>query len=258
MRTPENRQHTRLINRMIRDGERIVDIIPYNASVDPTAFAFLPFLWKRLLDDGLLSLYSFNDPETSFGSFVTLFNDSAVWKLLFVLKDPSDLDEDGQPKITDCFGFATWTLSPMYGQMVGTIGFIFLKDYWGREATLAAARAGMRYWFETMQVPYGGDGEMTNMDVAIGYNPLANRMVQQFLPRLGWTRCLPPIPIPAYYDGGTSDTVIWFITKESFEQSEAEASAQEDSANDGQAMNAPAPSEAMDVSVVPDVPEAAE
>lgn len=197
----------------IREGNLVLDVIPYNAANDPQAHLFLPWFWKRLKDDGVISLYFPGDADCSFGPFVALFNDTSVHKLLFVTAD-APLRRDGafvegefKPTVKDAVGFATWAPMNLGGKLVGNAGFIFLRDYWDRHTTVLATRRGMKFWFE----------EMTpRLDMAIGMNPLGNILVQRFLPRIGWTR-MGTIPIPQYYASAYSDMALWYITREQFE-----------------------------------------
>src|SRR5579864_2570625 len=85
----------------IREGKWVLDVIPYTASADKNASYFLPWFWQRLKEEGLIELYFPGAAETSFGEFCVLFTNPSVKKLLFLLKDPSTLDNE-MPTVVDC------------------------------------------------------------------------------------------------------------------------------------------------------------
>jgi hypothetical protein len=51
--TPAQKREARKI---LHEGYE-VDVIPYNANYDPNAANFLPWLWAKLKEDGLIRLY---------------------------------------------------------------------------------------------------------------------------------------------------------------------------------------------------------
>lgn len=193
----------------IMEGSWVLDVVPYTASADKNAHQFLPWFWQRLRDEGLIELYFPGMAETSFGEFASLFTAPGVKKLLFLLKDPSTLDND-LPTVVDCIGFATWSPMEWGGQQVGNCGFIFFRDYWDRATTVKGCHRAMQYWFHEME---------PSLDVCLGLNPAGNVLVQRFLPKIGWTR-VGQLPIPQYYDGKYSDMVVWYITRRQFDLNE--------------------------------------
>ena len=54
-----------------------VEVIPYNACLDPQADSFLPWLWKRMQDDDLVDYYFPGQRDTGFATFVRLFSGDA-------------------------------------------------------------------------------------------------------------------------------------------------------------------------------------
>lgn len=194
----------------IREGKWVLEAVPYQASAHLHAAAFLPAFWEQLRAEGLLELYYPGEPEKSFGSFVTMFNEPGVEKLVFALKDPNELVEDDAPKLMGLTGFAHMGQMKWGDCLIGDAGFVFFKEFWDRHTTILAARRGMAYWFRELKPA---------PDIIIGRNPAANKLVQRFLPSIGWTRDC-QLPIPQYYNGSYSDTVLWHITREQFEEQE--------------------------------------
>lgn len=190
--------------RGVREGETI-HAVPYTAYSKDSDY-FLSWLWRRLKAANLLELYFPGLGELSFPAMVELFSGARGIKVILILV------KNAQGEVVDVLGIATW--EPM---QIGTVqtcyaGFIFLPEYWDRHSTVEAAKQGMRYWFYEME---------PRMEVILGVNPEGNHLVQRFLHRLGWTR-VGTLPIPQWYEGKPSDTVIWYITRAQFDAMEKE------------------------------------
>lgn len=182
-----------------REEGDYVDMVPYDARFDKDSSKALVYFWQRLRDAGLLELYYPGQADLSFAQFVRLMSGD-VKVILFVIKDPEGL-------VKDFIGLATWAPLDFGGTLVGNAGFLFLPDWWDRQTTIEATQRGMRYWFEEME---------PRLNMAIGMNPAGNLLVQRFLHRIGWTR-VGQLPIPQFYGGKHSDTVLWYYTREQYE-----------------------------------------
>lgn len=182
----------------IVDGNGTVDVVLYNANSDPYASAFLPYLWKRLVDDGLVSLYFPGSEQTGFAAFVKLF--SSDTSILLVRK----LNDKGE--VIDIVGFATLELMPFGMAMAAHAGFIFLKKWWDHYTTTQAAVRIMDTWFSWKE---------PKLDVVIGIIAERNVLARRFLSRIGWTHS-GVIPYVHQYGGERSDASVWYITREQF------------------------------------------
>ena len=179
----------------IKAEEEII-VVPYDASIDPEAHRFLPFFWNSLKEDGLTGVYFPGDAETGFSRFVHLL--SGGEEVLIVGKKTE--------KQLDIVGFASWTQLP-FGQSASILaGFVFLKKYWDHKVSDAAAEKIMRYWFETRKY-----------EAALGVISTLNRPVLKFLARLKWERA-GVIPKVHQFRGKLSDGVMFYMTKEHFEE----------------------------------------
>jgi len=184
--------------RGIKDGEWI-DVIPYSAHFDPNADKFLPWFWNRLKTDGLVELYFPDGKETGFASFVGLMSSNVTKVVLVVVKGTDGL-------VVDTVGIATWDPLKMGMISVGIAGFIFLRDYWERHASLAAARRIMQMWFDELK-----------LNVLLGLIAKDNHLANRFVQRAGWT-LQGSLPMLHAYQGEISDSQMWTITREEFEQ----------------------------------------
>src|SRR6266705_1895765 len=70
------------------DAHGAVHVIPYNATIDPQADAFLPWMWKRMQQDDLVDYYFPGQKDTGFATFVRLFSGDAQ-VALFTVDDPA-------------------------------------------------------------------------------------------------------------------------------------------------------------------------
>lgn len=186
--------------RLMDEGDWM-DVLPYHADNDPNADHFLFWLWHRLKDDGLLALYFPHDQERSYPTMVKLMSAPVTRVILVVLKS-----EDGQVK--DVVGFATWEPLQMGPATVGHAGFIFLKKYWQRHASLEAGKRIMRHWFTETE---------PKLDVAIGLIAATNTLANRYVQGLGWTR-LGDLPGCQQYAGEQTDAIMWRMTRVEFER----------------------------------------
>lgn len=192
----------------IIDGEFEIDVVPYHGDADPNARFFLSFFWQRLHDDGLLELYFPGMGDKSYCTFVKLMS-SGTHILIVVKKDRVSGD------ILDTIGFASWDQLQLGTATVGHAGFIFLRDYWNKHTTLAAARRIERYWFENMPAA---------LDTVLGIIAEDNRLAQRFMHNLGWIQA-GVLPGMHEYAGKQSDATIWYLTRAEFSRLEAASAA---------------------------------
>jgi len=181
------------------EGKGGIEVIPYNASLDPNADKFLPWFWNRLKEDGLIALYFPGAEKTGFAAFVKLMS-SDVRVLLVVKKNDAG-------EVTDTVGFSTIGPMAIGGTMAAYAGFIFLKDYWDRTTTLAAAKTIMDAWFTNPEV---------NLDVILGVVADNNSLAKRFLQRGGWVHS-GTVPFLAEYEGTRCAATFWYITREIWE-----------------------------------------
>lgn len=171
-------------------------IVPYNGALDPEAHAFLPWLWKRLVDDGLVSIYFPGQEETGFSNFVKLISGGEEVVLVVVRDEEDKLS-------TDIVGFCSW--NPIYLGQVNTVlaGFIFFKKFWDKKITDESAHLIMQHWFEKRE----------DIDIALGIVARKNIPTLRFLKRVGWTQS-GTIPNMSQFSGEVCDAVMWYKTKE--------------------------------------------
>jgi RimJ/RimL family protein N-acetyltransferase len=178
-----------------------VEVYPYNAHNDPNASLYLPWLWKRLKDDGLIDLYFPNSADKSFATFAAMLSGGAQILIVALVDDETGL-------ATDTIGFASWTPMLLGLATVGNAGFIYLKDYWEQSITLAAGRRIEKMWFEDMP---------DKLDLAVGIIAKDNVLARRYLNRLGWRKC-GELPGIQQYAGVQGDGEIWFTTRTQYEQ----------------------------------------
>ena len=187
---------------IIHDDNGTVDVIAYNANSDPHAQAFLPWLWNRLVEDGLVGLYFPGAEQTGFAAFVKLFSSDTNVLLVRKLND--------QGEVVDVVGFATLELMPFGMAMAAHAGFIFTKAYWDHKTSKASADEIVRTWF---------NWSAPRLDVVIGIIADRNVMARRFLQRIGWKHS-GNIPLIHQFAGERSDGSIWFITRDMVEGKE--------------------------------------
>jgi len=179
-----------------------VDVVFYHGDGDPQASRAIPWFWQKLMADDLLKLYYPSDTERSFCTFAKMVSSPVTRVLMVVVKDPNG-------DVKDFMGLATYEPLQFGPALVGHAGFIFLKDYWHREVTLAAGRRIMQAWFEEFPEP--------RLDIAVGIIAKDNIMANRYVQALGWTR-VGELPGCQQYAGEQCDAVLWQITKEKFER----------------------------------------
>ena len=182
-------------------GGKHVEVYPYNAHWDSEAWQFLPWMWKKLKDDGLLDLYFPNIAEKSFATFAAMLSGGAQILLVCFVDDETGL-------ATDTIGFASWTPMLLGLSTVGNAGFIYLRDYWEQSITLAAGHRIEKMWFEEMP---------QKLDLAVGIIAKDNVLARRYLNRLGWRKS-GELPGIQQYAGVQGDGEIWFITRAQYEQ----------------------------------------
>lgn len=184
----------------IVDGKGSIDVVAYDGNADPNSAAFLPWLWRRLVEDGVVSLYFPGAEQTGFAAFVKLF--SSGTPILVVYKR----NEAGE--IIDVVGFATLEIMQFGQAMAAHAGFIFLKKFWDHHASGEAAQRIMQTWFKW---------EAPRIDVIIGIIAERNVLARRFLQRIGWAHS-GNIPFIHQYNGEKSDASVWYVTREKFEK----------------------------------------
>lgn len=193
---PPKRERPKI--RGLKEGEWI-DVIPYSAHLDPNASLFLPWLWNRLKEDGLVELYFPEGKETGFASFVGLMSSNVTKVVLVVVKGADGL-------VVDTVGIATWDPLRMGLISVGIVGFIFLRDYWEQKASALAAQRIMKLWFDDLK-----------LEILLGLIAKDNHLANRFVQRVGWT-LQGTLPRLHSYMGAISDANMWTITKDEFER----------------------------------------
>lgn len=185
---------------VLRDGDSIVDVIPYNAYHDPKGGYFMHWLWQKLQADGLLRLYypDVTDDEKFYPTFVRMMSSEMTKVLLVVLRNPQDATD-----VRDVVGFATWEPLKFGPAVVGHAGFIFLKAYWDRRVTVQAGERIMEWWFDRNPEP---------LDVAVGLIADKNTLANRFVQRLGWTQ-MGSLPGCQQWGGEQCDAVLWRYTR---------------------------------------------
>lgn len=186
------------------DGDKYVDVIPYNAYFDDCCRHWLFWLYDKLREDDLLRLYypNVDGTDRSYPMFVRMMSSDTTQVLLVVLKDKKT-DE-----VAGLVGIATWEKMSFGPSTLGHAGFIFLRDFWNHHTSLAAGRRIMEFWFREMP---------EKLDIAVGIIAKLNVLANRFVSRLGWTR-VGELPNCQQYGGEPSDAVIWQCTRQSFEE----------------------------------------
>jgi RimJ/RimL family protein N-acetyltransferase len=186
----------------LKSGEW-VDVIPYNANLDPNAPQFLFWFWERLQKSGLLALYFPHGTEASFPQFVGMMS-GGTNVILVVVKSESG-------EVQDTMGFATWGTMQLGLATVGCAGFVFLPEFWDAKATVEAAKRIERLWFDEMP---------QHLDLLVGIIAKDNVAAQRFMPRIGWSFS-GSLPGAHLYAGQPSDATIWYLTRSQFESQES-------------------------------------
>lgn len=197
-------------NRIAYDGDKYVDVIPYNAYYDEKCRHWLFWLYDKLREDDLLRLYypDVDGTDKSYPMFVRMMSSTTTQVLLVVLKDKKT-DE-----VAGLVGLATWESLTMGPATVGHAGFIFMRQFWDHKTSMEAGQRILKYWFAEMP---------TKLDIAVGIIAKVNVLANRFVQRLGWTK-VGELPECQQYGGETSDAVLWRYTRKQFEAQTSEAS----------------------------------
>jgi RimJ/RimL family protein N-acetyltransferase len=190
-------------SRIAYDDSKYVDVIPYNAYFDERCREWLYWLYNKLREDDLLRLYypNVDGTDRSYPMFVRMMSSDTTQVLLVVLKDKAT-DE-----VAGLVGIATWERMQFGPSTLGHAGFIFLRDYWDHQTSMAAGRRIMQFWFEEMP---------EKLDIACGIIAKLNVLANRFVRRLGWT-LVGELPNCQQYGGEPCEAVIWQITRRAFE-----------------------------------------
>lgn len=168
-----------------------VNVVPYSADLDPEASTFLPWLWKRLVDDGTTELYFPGQGKTGFADLVKLFSGDAHVAVILTTEPEARM-----------VGYISWSLMPLGTRLVAMAGFMFFREFWGHGLTDHAARASFEYWFSH-----------TPVEIVIGACPATHKLAMRFNQRVGlqhWGT----IPGAHVHNGLACDAVLWGITKD--------------------------------------------
>jgi len=174
-----------------------IEVIPYNACLDPQADSFLPWLWKRMQEDDLVDYYFPGQKDTGFATFVRMFSGDAQ---VAMFKSPdTSLGNTWEDRIP---GFITWSPLAMGSSNMIIAGFIFFKRWWG-EVTDDAARAAFNGWF-TAQPP---------IDCVLGVCPALHKLAMRYDQRIGLHE-IGRIPDGHLFKGRKCDAVLFAMTRE--------------------------------------------
>lgn len=191
-------------NRIAYDGDRYVDVIPYNAYFDDKCRHWLFWLYDKLREDDLLRLYypNVDASDRSYPMFVRMMSSDTTQVLLVVLKDKKTEEVQG------LVGIATWEKMAFGPSTLGHAGFIFLRDFWDNHTSMAAGQRIMEFWFKEMP---------EKLDIAVGIIAKLNVLANRFVRRLGWT-LVGELPNCQQYGGEPCDAVLWQMTRAKFEE----------------------------------------
>jgi RimJ/RimL family protein N-acetyltransferase len=190
--------------RIAYDGDKYVDVIPYNAYFDDKCRHWLFWLYDKLREDDLLRLYypNIDGSDRAYPMFVRMMSSDTTQVLLVVLKD-KQTDE-----VAGLVGIATWERMQFGPSTLGHAGFIFLRSYWDHNTSMAAGNRIMEYWFREMPEP---------LDITVGIIAGLNVLANRFVHRLGWQR-VGTLPNCQQYGGEPCEAIIWQITRQRFEE----------------------------------------
>lgn len=191
-------------NRIAYDGDRYVDVIPYNAYFDDKCRHWLFWLYDKLREDDLLRLYypNVDASDRSYPMFVRMMSSDTTQVLLVVLKDKKTEEVQG------LVGIATYEKMQFGPSTLGHAGFIFIRQFWDHRTSLEAGQRIMRFWFEEMPQP---------LDISVGIIAKTNILANRFVQRLGWVR-VGELPDCQQYGGEPSDAVLWRVTRKQYEE----------------------------------------
>lgn len=173
-----------------------VRIIPYDASHDTQAFAFLPYLWTRMQKDDLVDYYFPGQKDTGFATFVRLMSGDA--NVALVVRDDPSRQWD-----KTVVGFISWSTSVMGMSNVVIAGFNFFREFWDHKTTDAAGAAAFDFWFS-------GDQPA---EVVLGSCPATHVVALRYNKRVG-LREIGRIPLAHMFKGERCDAVLMAITRD--------------------------------------------
>ena len=173
-----------------------VRIVPYNASYDTQAHAFLPYLWERMRRDDLVDYYFPGQKDTGFATFVRLMSGDAQVALV-VRDDPSKQWDK------TVVGFISWSTSMMGMSNVVIAGFNFFREFWDHHTTDAASVAAFNFWFS-------GDHPA---EVVLGSCPATHVVAMRYNKRVG-LREVGRIPLAHIFRNERCDAVLFAMTRD--------------------------------------------
>jgi RimJ/RimL family protein N-acetyltransferase len=168
-----------------------LNLVPYNADLDPDSHNFLPWLWEKLKADDLISIYFHDRPDVNFPTLVKLFSGGATVTLVLT----------GDKEDTKLIGFgALWGI----GDKAASAGFAFFREFWDTHTTTEAMKALLTYWFNQFELDhvFGGVAE-------------GNRAANIMLSRAGCKR-QGKLPQLQHWKGMPSDAVVWAAYRADF------------------------------------------
>jgi RimJ/RimL family protein N-acetyltransferase len=166
-------------------------LVPYNADLDPEAHNFLPWLWEKMKDDDLISIFFHEKSDVNFPTLVKLFSGGATVTLVMT----------GEGEQVKMVGFGALT---GLSDKAACAGFVFFKEFWDTHTTTGAMKTLLAYWFDQFDLDhvFGGVAE-------------GNRAANIMLSRAGCKR-QGKLPQLQHWKGMPSDAVVWAAHKADF------------------------------------------
>ena len=168
-----------------------MQLIPYNANLDPESHNFLPWLWDKLKADKLISIYFHDRPDVNFPTLVKLFSGGTSITLVFT----------GEGKEAKMIGFGALT---SLSDKAASAGFAFFREFWDTKTTTEALKALLTYWFKQFE-----------LDSVLGGVAEGNRAANIMLSRAGCKR-QGKLPHLQHWKGLPSDAVVWAAYRADF------------------------------------------
>lgn len=178
---------------------RGVQVIPYDARVDPQADAFLAWMWRKMQADDLVDYYFPGQKDTGFATFVRMMSGDASCALV-VLENDSDQWED---RIA---GFVTWTQMHMGMRNMIVGGFNIFRRFWDHHTPADGAKEAFRMWFKDM-----------NIETVLGVCPSEHAVAMRFDKRIGMHE-IGRIPGAHIFKGQPCDAVLYALGKDEWLQ----------------------------------------
>lgn len=173
-----------------------VRVVPYNATHDPQADAFLSWMWRRMQHDDLVDYYFPGQKDTGFAAFARLMSGDANVALIVT-------DNESKQWNDTIAGFITWSPTKMGASNVIIAGFIFFREHWGH-VTDSAAHASFIYWFD-----------QTDTEVVLGVCPSLHALAIKYNRRIGMTEC-GRIPNGHLFKGQVCDAILFSLTRDAW------------------------------------------